>query len=220
MGAKFSPPLTVGEESLLNFLIADDHHLFLEGLKYLIHCLHPDATIAEANNGCDALTLLTETPSLDLALVDLRLPGIDGFTLLRRLTAISSLTPALIISSSEDPEDIKRAFHLGASGFVSKSFTPEELQKAITTILSGGIYKPQSLASTGSTPLWAEQHKITHRQLEVLRLAKKGKPNNEIAGQLFITERTVKAHITALLNSFKAKSRTELVHKASQLGLD
>lgn len=206
--------------SFLNILIADDHCLFLEGLKHLVHRLYPNAVITEASNGVDALRLISEGTPYDLALIDLRLPGMDGFTLLKRLTQTTSFIPVLIISSSEDPADIEQTFQLGSSGFVSKSFTPDELKSAIATIVAGGIYRPQIPHKLNQIPSWADQHQITPRQLEVLRLAKKGKLNNEIAERLYITERTVKAHIAALFESFKAKSRTELVHNANQLGLD
>ena len=199
----------------MNILLADDHCLFLEGLKHLIKRLYPTTIITEATNGIDTLALASRDNEFDLALIDLRLPGIDGFTILKHLNQISSLLPVLIVSSSEDPDDINEAFNLCACGFVSKSFTPEELQHAISTVLEGGIYMPETSKKDKLTPCWAKQHQITHRQLEVLRLTKKGRLNNEIADTLYITERTVKAHISSLFESFQAKSRTELVHKAN-----
>lgn len=205
----------------MNILIADGHRLFLEGLKHLVYFSSPNAIIKEAVNGTEALSLITQENQFDLALVDQRLPGLNGFNLLKKLDQGFLMIPVLIISSSEDPEDAEKALRLGASGFVSKSFTPKELQNAIDLILSGvkGPYR-QPFKEMGKVTPWAEQHKITPRQLEVLRLAKKGKDNSEIAQRLYITERTVKAHLAALFHSFEARSRTELVHHASQLGLD
>ena len=94
----------------MNILIADDHRLFLDGLKYLVHRLYLDAQIVEAVNGLDALALINSEPSFDLALIDLRLPGMNGFNLLKELAAIESFVPVLIVSCSEDPEDIEKAF--------------------------------------------------------------------------------------------------------------
>ncbi len=216
----------------MNILIADDHRLFLEGLRHLLLELYPDSMIDVVGNGLDALEKLTHRNQFDLALLDLKLPGMDGFTLLTRLTEQRCLIPVLVISSSEDPEDIHTVMASGASGFVSKSFSPAEMRKAIDTILLGDLYLPQHLLNTADDntqqsgqhsaqrPDWARQHNMTARQLEVLRLVKNGYANREIASRLLITERTVKAHIQALFENLDAQNRTTLVRKASQLGLD
>lgn len=204
----------------MNILIADDHRLFLEGMRYLILRLYPNASIIEAANGIDAWSQLSGELQFDLVLIDLKLPSIDGFTLLDKMAQSELLVPALVVSSSEDPEDINRALAIGASGFVSKSFTLDEMGEAIETILAGNIYAPLPFEGKTHRISWAEQHNITPRQFDVLRLAKNGKKNSEIASQLFISERTVKAHLQALFENLGAKNRTELVGKANQLGFD
>lgn len=207
----------------MNILIADDHLLFIEGLKHLLHLQYTDIVIEEVTNGDDAHAALSGNNSFDCVLLDLKLPRINGFTLLEKLSKQGCLVPILVISSSEDPEDINVALKLGASGFISKSFAPAEMYEAIEIILSGGIYTKnlthaECLSNKVNT--WGQEHNITNRQLEVLRHVKNGYSNDEIASQLSITKRTVKAHLGALFEKLDAKSRTELVRKAHQLGLD
>jgi DNA-binding NarL/FixJ family response regulator len=207
----------------LNILIADDHLLFIEGLKQLLHLQYTDIVIEEVTNGDDARAALSRNNSFDCVLLDLKLPRINGFTLLEKLPEQGCLVPILVISSSEDPEDINLALKLGASGFISKSFASAEMYEAIDVILSGGIYT-NNLTHTddlqNKVNAWGQEHNITNRQLEVLRHVKNGYSNDEIASQLSIAKRTVKAHLGALFEKMDAKSRTELVRKANQLGLD
>ncbi|RVU84720.1 response regulator transcription factor [Leucothrix sargassi] len=204
----------------MKILIADDHCLFLDGVKYLLNSFYESPKLVEAVNGIEAFQQLAKKNTFDFALIDLRIPGMNGFSILKELSKISSITPIIIISSSEDPDDIKKSLRLGASGFVSKSFTSAELLKAIMTVLNGDIYTNNLQNVPNKRKSWAKQHHITPRQLEVLRLAKKGSHNIDIAKHLFITERTVKAHISSLLSNFHASSRSELIYKANQLGLD
>ncbi|MEE9302458.1 MAG: response regulator transcription factor [Thiotrichaceae bacterium] len=207
----------------MNILIADDHRLFIEGLKQLLHLQYTGLVIEEVTNGNDAHAALSSNNNFDCILLDLKLPRINGFTLLEKLSKQGCLVPVLVISSSEDPEDINLVLKLGASGFISKSFAPAEMYEAIDIILSGGIYT-NNLTHTGDLQkkvnAWGQEHNITNRQLEVLRHVKNGYSNDEIASQLSITKRTVKAHLGTLFEKMDAKSRTELVRKANQLGLD
>jgi len=205
----------------MNILIVNGHCIVREGLKHLIHSFCQDATLAEAEDGVHALKLIAEEKNaFDLIVTDLRLPGIDGLALLQRLHQDALTTPVMVFSSSEDPEDIDQAFHFGVRAFISKSANPEKIRDAIITPLAGDTYYPDYSERDDLHPCWAEQHHITGRQLQILRLTKKGRPNGQIAEQLFITERTVKAHVSALFESFGVRNRTELIYRAHQLGLD
>ncbi len=209
---------------MMKILVADDHCLFLEGLKYMLHGLYPEVDITGVINGNDAFDALNADIEYDLVILDLKLPNRDGFDLLKSLLERNFLTPILILSSSDDPEDIDLALTLGASGFVSKSFKPDEMKIALDTIFSGNIYVPNygthGAVATDAKNTWASQHNITPRQLEVLRLVKRGYSNNEISEKIFVTQRTIKAHLEVLFKNMHVKSRTELVQKANQLGLD
>lgn len=204
----------------MKILIAEDNCLYLEGLHYLVQAIYPEAHIGEVINGADALKLITSGNALDLAIIDLKLPCIDGFTLLKQLSIVGSLVPVLIISSSEDPDDMEKAFSLGARAYISKSFNSNDLRSVLNSIVSTNINDTRKITKLKENRSWGELHHITPRQLEVLRLVKKGKHNSEIAEKLFISERTVKAHLAALFESFDTKSRTELIHRVDQLGLD
>lgn len=207
----------------MQLLIADDHRLFCDGLRGILLQLRPDTEISVAENGKDALEILCADNDLDLAFIDLRLPVYDGFSLLDRVSAAGCLTPIIIISASTDPRDAKRALETGAMGYITKSSSGIELLDAAERVLSGQTVCPLLEKATpvfdGQTR-WARMHHITPRQLEVLRLVKRGLSNQEIAGKLHISMPTVKTHIASLFDSLQAKSRSEVIQKATQLGLD
>jgi NarL family two-component system response regulator LiaR len=207
----------------MKILLADDHNLFLEGIRSVIKGIFTNTEFECVNDGHQALQYLSNT-SYDIALIDLRLPGIDGFQLLDELSKSLCLTPIIIVTASEDPWDIDRAMQLGAMGFVSKSSNGKQIQQAIESVLQGDIVKPTTINQQGSinsTPSnWAKQHNLTPRQLEVLRLIRHGLSNKAIAEQLSLSLATVKTHIVAIFHVLETQSRTETIKKAQQLGLD
>lgn len=207
----------------MKIFLADDHHLFLEGMQSILAKLGTETTIHSCHNGHEALKRLSEE-SYDIALVDLRLPGIDGFSLLIELTRINCLVPIIIVTASEDPHDIERAIKLGAMGYVPKSSTGQQITDAIHSVLKGEIVTtnsnnlPDKKGNVQSD--WARLHNITPRQFEVLRLMKKGLTNQAIAEQLYLSKATVKTHIYAIFQSLGTQNRTETIAKIRQLGLD
>jgi len=203
----------------MKIFIADDHQLFLEGIKSVLQSMGNHVDITSVNNGQDALKTLTDN-IFDIALIDLRLPNIDGFSLLTELSKINCLTPVIMVTASEDPEDANRAFDLGAMGFVSKSANSQKIIQSIESVIRGEVVKPQTHNHKSNDSHWADQHHITLRQLEVLRLIKQGLSNQAIADRLFLSTSTVKTHIVALFQAFETQSRTETILKAQQLGLD
>lgn len=226
---------------MIKLFLADDHQLFLEGIQTVLMNMddamlsNEKPQITSANNGLDALTALREG-EFDIALIDLRLPKLDGFGLLQALSKINCFTPVIIVTASEDPQDIQQAFELGAMGFIPKSFSGQQIITAIKGVLKGELIKPDSDCFTievnakGKTNKaykekntkadWAEQHHITPRQLEVLRLIRHGLSNQAIANKLCLSTATVKTHIVALFQTLGTQSRTETIRKAQQLGLD
>lgn len=182
------------------------------------------ADVESVHNGQDALKYLRKG-DYDIALIDLRLPIIDGFDLLQALRDQSNLTPVIIVSASRDPADIQRAKQLGAMSFISKSSSGKKIIETIQDVLDGKLVycteidAEQDLASL-SDQQWASLHNLTPRQLEVLRLVCKGLSNIEIAAQLSLSVATIKSHISAIFMALGAKSRSESIKKAQQLGLD
>lgn len=207
----------------MNILLIDDHTLFLEGLRSMLMKLNPSSDITCLNNGYDALQYLSNN-IYDIALMDLALPRIDGLNLLKQLKKNRCLTPVIVVSASESPEDINTAFELGALGFIPKSSNGDTISTAINQVLNGEIYRPQytncTKYSTVNHANWAKQHKITPRQLQVLRFIRQGLSNQEIAQQLHLSLSTVKTHVSAIFIALDVQSRTEASNRAHQLGLD
>lgn len=207
----------------MKVLLADDHHLFLEGMQSVLKSTFSNVEFECVSNGHQALEKLS-VGAYDVALVDLRLPGIDGVSLLEELSKSLCLTPIIMVTASEDPWDVEKTLRLGAMGFVPKSSNGQQIKNAIESVLRGEIVKPNNEAQLSGrnsiSPDWASQHNITPRQLEVLRLIRHGLSNQAIAEQLFLSLATVKTHIVAIFQALDTQSRTEAIQKAQQLGLD
>lgn len=206
----------------MKILLADDHQLFSDGLCSILMESNPENEVELVYNGKEALLKVSKC-SFDIALVDLRLPEMDGFSLLEELSKTNCMTPVIIISASEDPDDIHRAISLGAMGFVPKSASGQQIVETINHVLISGeiTYPGVNLDVSINNKLhWASKHNISSRQLKVLRLMRKGLSNNEIATHLYISRSTVKSHVAAISDALSTKSRTEAIQMANHLGLD
>lgn len=209
----------------MKILIADDHALFREGLRYLLAGLDDNVEVFEAKDGAEALALVAAHPDLDLILLDLAMPGMDGFVGLRALRARVPAVPIVILSSSEEPTDIRLALDGGAMGFVPKSSGSEVMLGALRLVLAGGVYLPPAFlerSRAGKSPIMSaaptlENLGLTARQYDVLRLLGHGKSNKEIARVLDLAEGTVKLHVSAILKALDAANRTQAVIAAARL---
>lgn len=210
----------------MKILIADDHALFREGLRYVLARLGDDEVeVFQAKDGAEALALVAGHPDLDLILLDLAMPGMDGFAGLRALRARIPSVPVVILAASEEPADIRLALDGGAMGFIPKSSTSEVMLTALRLVLAGGVYLPPAFlerSRTGkggivsATPT-LEKLGLTARQFDVLRLLGQGKSNKEIAQALALAEGTVKLHVSAILKALDAVNRTQAVVAAARL---
>ena len=209
----------------MKILIADDHALFREGLRYVLAGVGDDVEILEAKDGAGALVLVAARPDLDLVLLDLAMPGMDGLAGLRALRARTPSVPVVILSASEETIDIRLALDGGAMGFIPKSSTSEVMLSALRLVLSGGVYLPPAIlqrSRTGKGPvasaeLTLESLGLTPRQHDVLRLLGQGKSNKEIARALVLAEGTVKLHVSAILKALDVGNRTQAVVAAARL---
>jgi DNA-binding NarL/FixJ family response regulator len=208
----------------MNLLIADDHRLFLDGLRLMLERAYPGATVVEARDGLEALRCVESLPPFDLALVDLRMPGLDGIEFLRRFDAQHIATPVVILSGSDEPADVAAALDAGALGYITKQVTSEVLKGALDQVLDGNVYVPAALAREVSR--WRESRRalastvqLSRRQLDVLRLMGQGLGNAEIGEQLKLSEATVKTHVAALLRATGTANRTACARAAIRLGL-
>ena len=197
-------------------LIADDHPLFREALTYIAGSVLPDCELHEAINYQETRDKL-ESNSYKLVFLDLNMPDANGLTDLALLKKMHPQVPMVVVSALEDPNIIKTCLDYNASGYIIKSSSPEEIKKAIKTILEGDVYAPPSMDQTGtSTSVTAKPgtdgiSSLTPSQLKVLIEIGKGKLNKQIAFDLEISEATVKAHITSIFKKLGINNRTQAV---------
>lgn len=218
------PPGKGDEDPGVKILVADDHALFRDGLRYLLGQLGEPVEVLEAKDGAGALELAGAHPDLELVLLDLGMPGIDGLAGLRLLRARCPAVPVVILSGSEEPADVRQALDAGALGFIPKSSTSQVMLNALRLVLSGGMYLPPSYLERAQSgmrvPLAASSVGslgLTPRQLDVLRLLGQGHSNKEIARVLQLAEGTVKLHISAILRALGVDNRTRAVVAAARL---
>jgi two-component system nitrate/nitrite response regulator NarL len=211
----------------MKLMIVDDHALFRHGLSLTLKELFEDASVREAATIDEALRLAREAEgAFDLALVDLVMPGMDAFEGIRKLREQLGRTPVVVISSSEDPSDVRAALDQGAQGYVLKSSAAQVLGHALPLVLAGEIFVPAvALASPGpanapapgtSPPTPAQP--MTVRQVQVLELLSRGESNKEIARNLGMVESTVKVHVRVILQKLGVKNRTQAAIAGIQQG--
>jgi DNA-binding NarL/FixJ family response regulator len=207
--------------SMQKILIVDDHPLYREGMASALRQLLPEIEVLGAESAEAGLALLDDTTDMELVLIDVKLPGMDGFAALSLYASRYPAVARMLISGQDDAELVRRAFAAGASGFIHKSMTVMEIVHAIQHVLEGGVFVPDDQRNEG---IWGAKHKgvgasVTLRQLEVLRLLGEGHTNKEIAGILHIAESTAKAHVAAILETLGVDNRTQAVVEAQRAGL-
>jgi len=197
----------------VKILIVDDHALLCDSLMLLLKEHHGDAlSLLQTGSGTEALEIVAQYSDLDMILLDLTLPDLHGFQVLQQLTATAPDIKVIALSGTTTPQFIQQCLALGMSGFIPKTATGKEMLAAIDLVLGGGVYVPaEALPDLRSGAIPAP---LTGRQLDVLRLIRKGMSNNEIASVLNISISTVKTHVRGILASLEVKNRTEAVNEA------
>ena len=206
-------------------LIADDHPLFREALKGSVARVHPDARLLEADS-TEALYVMAEAhPDADLLLLDLNMPGAQGYSALVHLRATQPQLPVIVVSAREEPAVMRRALDHGAAGFIPKSSDAETIRDAIATVLAGGTWSPP--AALEAEGVGAEEaavaqrlRELTPQQFRVLTMVSTGLLNKQIAFAMDVSEATVKAHMTAVMRKLGVGNRTQAVLMAAKLTLD
>jgi DNA-binding NarL/FixJ family response regulator len=203
-------------------LLADDHPLFREGVKPVLHKLDPHLDIIEAIDYPSAFAAMHQAGEVDLALIDLYMPGMSGVDGVIRFRAAFPGIPLVVLSASEQAEDIHRLLAAGALGYVTKSSPSEVMLGALRLVLAGGVYIPPSLLDHhgGGEIDPSRPGPLTARQMEVLRELAKGQSNKQIAKALEVTEGTIKIHLAAIFRILKVNNRTEAVLIAQKMGLN
>ncbi len=204
-------------------IIADDHPLFRGALRGAIRPLLADATVIEAGSLEELADTLRRGTDADLILLDLNMPGVQGFSGLLHLRAQHPDVPVVIVSATEDPAVIRRAVEFGASGFIPKTLSTERIGEAIRAVLGGDVWVPAEIDMTASedketADLVRRVATLTPQQVRVLMMLSEGLLNKQIAYELSVSEATVKAHVSAILQKLGVESRTQAVIAASKIG--
>lgn len=204
----------------MKILHADDHPMFREGLRFFLKLLDADVRVAEAGNLQSALDRLALEWPVDLLLLDLEMPGmngLEGFLAIRR--RFPSL-PVVIVSGVSDARVIRSLIDGGARGFIPKLGSSEQLMEGLRRVLGGEVYLPDTLfLPAPDGPPGGDGGLLTSRQLQLLPLLADGMPNKRIADLLGVTEGTVKQHLKELFRRLNARNRTQAVNEARRLGL-
>jgi DNA-binding NarL/FixJ family response regulator len=206
-------------------VIADDHPLFRDALRQAVASVVPSAKIDEAGSFEDLTALLEQDSEVDLVLLDLTMPGISGFSGLIYLRAQYPAIPVAIVSATDDSGTIRRSLDFGASGFIPKRFGVETLRDAIVKVMGGEVWVPPDTDLAAATDpemtrLRDRLVTLTPQQVRVLMMLSEGLLNKQIAYELGVSEATIKAHVSAILQKLGVESRTQAVIAAAKIAGD
>ncbi len=215
----------------MKILLVDDHALFRDGMRYVLQQLPEEVEILEAGNFPDGLKLVMQHPELDLALLDLNMPGSEGPISIRYFHQRYPHIPVVVVSGEDGRGYMEKVMNYGAMGFISKSSTAAVMLGALKLVLSGGVYIPPQLLQqygevAGKEPdvtdrrsLHTNEYGLTQRQMQVLTHLAAGLSNKEIAEAIHLAEGTVKIHVAAVYQILRVSNRMEAVRMAEKLGL-
>jgi DNA-binding NarL/FixJ family response regulator len=200
----------------MKLLIVDDHAVVRQGFAVLAGQGFAGAVVVQAGTAAEALVAVAQHPDLDMVVLDLVLPDGSGLQAIADVGRLRPDLPVLVLASSEDVADIRRALARGACGYVPKSAAGSTLLSAIRLGLDGETYIPP-LVLHAQPPAQAAQ--VTPRQRDVLRLLAEGCSNKAIARALGLSEKTVKAHLASLFRTLNVSSRTQAIAVARNFGI-
>jgi len=196
---------------MVTALLVDDHPLFRDGFAAMLRRHRPDWTLETAHSAAEALDKLSPRQP-DLAIIDIQLPDTDGFDAARAIAERAPLVSRVMISGREDGAARLRSRDCGASGFISKAWSPERIVEMLEQVLAGGVaFEAPADGGAGEA--------MTARQLEVLTLLADGHSNKAIERRMNIAPRTVRAHLTEIFRLLEVEGRMQAILKARQLGL-
>jgi DNA-binding NarL/FixJ family response regulator len=199
----------------LKLLIADDHQLMLEGIRLALSDADDIEIVGETSSGAEVLPLVRQT-SPDVVLLDLRMPGMDGLRCLESLRQRHPELKTVVLSGSDDPDVIDAAFQRGAAAFILKRIDPLDLAPVIRQALDGNVFYPVE-----ARPVAAEApgSGLTTREADILKALAEGLSNKQIARQFWLSEQTIKFHLTNIYRKLDVGSRTEAVRHAYEHGM-
>lgn len=205
----------------MRVLIIDDHPLYRDGMTALLSGLDPAVEVAGAANVAEAAVAAAKLGTVDLVLLDMHLPGVDGLAALAQVKSLFEGAAVVIVSGDEDPTLILRTIDAGAAGYIPKSMDPGDTVQALRIVLAHGIYLPAAALRLAAqpSPLRSAAPSLSDKQRQVLQRLLQGKANKVIARELDIAEGTVKAHLSAVYQALGVNSRSQAMCRAHELGL-
>ena len=203
--------------------IVDDHPLFRDALNQSLKMRFASLETVQAGSMAELTDLLSNDQNIDLVLLDLSMPGVQAFSGLLYLRAQYPQIPVVIVSAIDDSNTIKRAMDFGASGFVPKSQPVDQIRLAVQSVLAGDIWTPagfdiDAISNNEDEDLIARLGRLTPQQVRVLMMLSEGLLNKQIAYELAVSEATVKAHVSAILQKLGVDSRTQAVIAINRVG--
>src|SRR6266436_5564024 len=202
----------------MRVLIADDHPLILAGIKRALEEADGFDVVAEASTGSQVLPLVSQTDP-DLALLDLRMPEMDGLTCLDRIRKQHPKVKVVILSVSTDPEVVQTVLNHGAAAYVVKSVNPIDLSSALRQALEGTVFSAIGLPEKTAQEDAVKAAGLTERETTILRALARGLSNEAIGKELWVAEQTVKFHLTNIYRKLGVSNRTEATRYAYEHGL-
>ena len=211
----------------MKLLVVDDHPVLRGGLSALLLQLEADAIVLQAGNAEEGLAIVAQNPDLDIVILDIAMPGMDGLEAIAEFGRVRPDLPVVVLSSSEDRKDVRDALAQGALGYIPKSANQHTLLAAIRLVMNGDLYVPPLVLDdedTGRLTHFRPREKatkpiLTDRQIAVLRSISEGHSNKEIAFELALSEKTVKAHVTAIFKILNVINRTQAASIGRENGL-
>ena len=208
----------------MKLLIVDDHAVVREGLAAMLRHAEAITEVLQADSGEAGLALARSHPDLAVVMLDLAMPGMAGTAAVMAFGAARPDVPIIVISASEYPGDAQSALDAGALGYVPKSASPKTILLALNLVLAGEMYLPPLLLGSGALSHSGERRALalpplTDRQTDVLAMLAKGESNKGIANALHLSDKTVKAHVTAIFKALNVSNRTQAAHRAREAGL-
>jgi len=205
-------------------LIADDHPLFREALRGAVGRALPDARIVEAEDVAGMFAMIDADSDADVLMMDLNMPGAQGFSALVQVRAAHPQLPVVVVSAREEAGVVLRALAHGASGFIPKSADAATIATALRSVLDGERWSPvparPNVLATDEADIARRVGELTPQQFRVLGMLARGLLNKQIAYDLGVSEATIKAHMTAILRKLGANNRTQAVLLAGKLAID
>ena len=209
----------------MKVLIVDDHPVLREGLTALLRQSGSDTSVLQAGDAAEALAFVAQHADLDIVVLDIVLPGMSGLPAIAEIARLRPDLPIVVLSSSENPQDARRALAQGALGYVPKSASRQTLLAAIRLVLNGDLYVPPLILDETAAARLAHLGRgaglvaLTDRQIDVLRRLVEGQSNKIIALDLGLSEKTVKAHVTRIFKALNVVSRTQAAAIAQEIGI-